>query len=108
MKSLNILFVLICFVSLVVLTRGAATSEALNAVDMTFLSEGKEIQATPKSVCNALPLQSSKPVSVSKTRNVAIVLYEGVELLDFAGPGEVFTQAQNNNGEAGFNVYTVG
>src|SRR3954468_15903078 len=31
---------------------------------------------------------------------VAIFLYNGVELLDFAGPGEVFSAA-------GFNVYTV-
>jgi len=35
-------------------------------------------------------------------RNVAIVLYPGVELLDFAGPGEVFAAA----GDA-FRVYTV-
>src|SRR6185436_19228189 len=33
-------------------------------------------------------------------KNVAIFLYEGVELLDFAGPGEVFSAS-------GFNVYTV-
>lgn len=32
--------------------------------------------------------------------NVAIFLYQGVELLDFAGPGEVFSAA-------GFKVYTV-
>ena len=35
-----------------------------------------------------------------KSYNVAIFLYEGVELLDFAGPGEVFSAS-------GFNVYTV-
>ncbi len=44
------------------------------------------------------------------TRNVAIVLYEGVELLDFAGPGEVF-QAAGGVGtyrdQRAFNVYTV-
>lgn len=40
-------------------------------------------------------------------RNVAIVLYEGVELLDFAGPGEVFAVAQTVDGQDGFNVYTV-
>jgi len=33
--------------------------------------------------------------------NVAILLYEGVELLDFAGPGEVF------GASSGFKVYTV-
>jgi putative intracellular protease/amidase/YHS domain-containing protein len=37
----------------------------------------------------------------SKPLNVAIFLYDGVELLDFAGPYEVF----GNTG--GFNVYTV-
>lgn len=50
---------------------------------------------------------SPKEPSALKTRNVAIVLYEGVELLDFAGPGEVFTHALTATGEAGFNVYTV-
>jgi transcriptional regulator GlxA family with amidase domain len=34
-------------------------------------------------------------------RNVAVFLYEGVELLDFGGPGEVFAVTD------GFNVYTV-
>src|SRR3954470_19461405 len=36
-------------------------------------------------------------------RRVAIVLYEGVELLDFSGPGEVFSAA----GNGAFEVYTV-
>lgn len=51
---------------------------------------------------------SEKPTHVpGKKRNVAIVLYEGVELLDFAGPGEVFTQSGTEAGEQAFNVYTV-
>jgi putative intracellular protease/amidase len=44
------------------------------------------------------------------TRNVAIVLYEGVELLDFAGPGEVFQAAggfASYRDQPGFKVYTV-
>jgi putative intracellular protease/amidase len=44
------------------------------------------------------------------TRNVAVVLYEGVELLDFAGPGEVFEAAGSfgeSQGKRAFNVYTV-
>jgi len=44
------------------------------------------------------------------TRNVAIVVYEGVELLDFAGPGEVFGAASGfgrDRGRSAFNVYTV-
>ena len=39
----------------------------------------------------------------AESRNVAIVLYPGVELLDFAGPGEVFSAA----GNGAFNVFTV-
>lgn len=44
------------------------------------------------------------------TRNVAVVLYEGVELLDFAGPGEVFKAAAQIgavDGVPAFRVYTV-
>ena len=44
-----------------------------------------------------------------KTRNVAIVLYDGVELLDFAGPAEVFKAASGFGGgkSPAFRVYTV-
>jgi putative intracellular protease/amidase len=51
-----------------------------------------------------------RPPRAGYTRNVAIVLYEGVELLDFAGPGEVFAAAahQGMRGtEPAFRVYTV-
>lgn len=41
-----------------------------------------------------------------KTRNVAILVYDEVELLDFAGPGEVFQQAEFA-GKKAFHVYTV-
>lgn len=38
--------------------------------------------------------------------NVAILIWDGVELLDFAGPGEVFAAA-SVAGEPAYNVYTV-
>ena len=44
------------------------------------------------------------------TKNVAIVLYNGVEVLDFAGPAEVFQAASGfgaRGEERAFNVYTV-
>ena len=44
------------------------------------------------------------------TRNVAIVVYDGVELLDFAGPAEVFAAAAGFGRvgeESAFRVYTV-
>ena len=40
-------------------------------------------------------------------RNVAIFVFQGVELLDFAGPGEVFAAARGAGGRL-FHVYTVG
>jgi transcriptional regulator GlxA family with amidase domain len=41
-------------------------------------------------------------------RNVAILVHEGVELLDFAGPGEVFSAARlPDEGGRAFNVYLV-
>lgn len=44
------------------------------------------------------------------TKKVAVVVYEGVEILDFAGPSEVFVAAgsfASNKGEQAFKVYTV-
>jgi putative intracellular protease/amidase len=40
-------------------------------------------------------------------KNVAIMVWNGVELLDFAGPGEVFAAARAAGGPA-YNVFTVG
>ena len=45
-------------------------------------------------------------VSKSKVLNVAIVRWDGVELLDFAGPGEVFAAAKSDDGRS-FQVFTV-
>lgn len=39
-------------------------------------------------------------------RNVAVLLYGGVELLDFAGPAEVFSASRSEEGRR-FRVYTV-
>lgn len=42
-----------------------------------------------------------------KPRQVAILLFDGVELLDFAGPGEVFAAARTIDGQRAFEVFTV-
>jgi transcriptional regulator GlxA family with amidase domain len=45
------------------------------------------------------------------TKNVAVLLYDGVEVLDFAGPAEVFASASGygaNGQEGAFRLYTVG
>ncbi len=52
----------------------------------------------------ALAVQDSS--AISTPRKVAIVVFPGVELLDFAGPGEVFAIARGK-GTHGFDVYTV-
>ncbi len=48
---------------------------------------------------------------IPKRRNVAIFLYEGVELLDFSGPAEVFAatsiKTKKDQWTSLFNVYTV-
>jgi len=53
---------------------------------------------------------SANAAGKGRTRNVAIVLYDGVELLDFAGPGEVFAAAGRIGATdvPAFHVYTVG
>lgn len=53
---------------------------------------------------------SDPPKRAGYTRNVAIIVYEGVEILDFGGPTEVLASASgyaNQTGEPGLNVYTV-
>lgn len=42
----------------------------------------------------------------TRTRNIAIVLYDGVEILDFAGPYEVFYAASRHEGRP-FEVFTI-
>jgi transcriptional regulator GlxA family with amidase domain len=44
--------------------------------------------------------------STKKIMNVAIFIHDGVEVLDFTGPGEVFSKAKDST-ENLFNVYTV-
>lgn len=66
---------------------------------------GALLLAASNGAASAVP-----PVEKPYTRNVAIVLYEGVEALDFAGPLEVFAAAGRfgtAGGQRAFNVYTV-
>ena len=63
--------------------------------DLTFSEPGK------CTVCGM------KLINQKLMKNVAIFLYEGVEILDFSGPGEVFAAASSYTEVGGFNVYTV-
>jgi transcriptional regulator GlxA family with amidase domain len=47
---------------------------------------------------------NSAAATMKGKRNVAILVHEGVELLDFAGPGEVFASTDHRQA---FEVYTV-
>ena len=49
----------------------------------------------------------STPTQAEKTRNVAFLIYDGVETLDLGGPLDVFTKANFITG-GGYNAYTVG
>jgi transcriptional regulator GlxA family with amidase domain len=51
------------------------------------------------------PASQEHPLA-PESRNVAIVVYPGVELLDFSGPGEVFSASMGSAGHD-FRVYTV-
>lgn len=44
---------------------------------------------------------------MSQTRNVAILIFDDVEVLDFAGPFEVFSVTGRRDGSNPFDVYTV-
>jgi transcriptional regulator GlxA family with amidase domain len=44
---------------------------------------------------------------MNKQRNVAVLLFDDVEVLDFAGPFEVFSVTGKRDGSDPFNVYTV-
>lgn len=44
---------------------------------------------------------------MTPVRNVAILIFDDVEVLDFAGPFEVFGVARLEDGSAPFNVFTV-
>lgn len=51
--------------------------------------------------------QSAKAVAPAvRTRNLAIFIFEGVQIIDYTGPFEVLGQA-HDGGKALFNVYTV-
>lgn len=56
------------------------------------------------------PLSSNSPTDAAnslRTRRVAVLLFDGVEVLDFAGPFEVFGVARLPTGQAAFDVVTV-
>jgi len=51
--------------------------------------------------CAQTPVKSSKP-----PRNLAILIFDGVQIIDYTGPYETFGHTYSNDGDA-FNIYTV-
>lgn len=100
MKNIKFLILAVCLVLAVsiVFAKGKLFND--NSPDNTDTAQETESVSTDNSTV-------STEKGDFKKRNVAIVLYEGVQLLDFAGPGEVFTDTETDKGEAAFNVYTV-
>jgi putative intracellular protease/amidase/YHS domain-containing protein len=86
---------------------GAAVDPSIFAVHdgriYTFATENcrEEFLADPARYLNGGG-GAEQPQGAATRRKVAILVYDGVELLDFAGPGEVFAAAGR------FDVFTVG
>ena len=55
---------------------------------------------------SATPPQSAPEQKKSTTRNLAIFIFEGVQIIDYTGPYEVFGHAWNDE-QPMFNIYTV-
>jgi transcriptional regulator GlxA family with amidase domain len=65
------------------------------------------LAVVPVAAGGAEPAAVAKPAV--KQRTVAVVLYDAVEILDFAGPTQVFAAAGNGvDDQEAFKVYTVG
>src|ERR1051326_5073378 len=76
---------------------------AMIGITSLLLVGGLDIQsANTREARTAAPNREAP--ALKDTRKVAILIHEGVELLDFSGPGEVFASA---NHRQAFEVYTV-
>jgi putative intracellular protease/amidase len=83
-----------------------AVAAAVLAVPATPLqTQGLEAKAAHEAKADR-EAPASAPAKSAAPRKVAIVLFPGVELLDFAGPGEVFAAAHGKGGPC-FHTFTV-
>lgn len=73
------------------------------------MSEPKKNQTQTQELQQLLQeMQAESADEGHKTRNVGIFIFDDVEVLDFAGPFEVFNVTGELNKPAPFNVFTVG
>lgn len=66
----------------------------------------KSLRADPRYAALGQRIDAAEKKSAEKRKQVAVLVHEGAELLDFAGPAEVFANA-NMGGERAFRVFTV-
>ena len=59
-------------------------------------------------VCPALSARGEDVTVSAAAKRVAVLVFSGVELLDFAGPAEIFAGARDDEQNPLFEVYTVG
>ena len=77
----------------------------LSLVSVSSLTKPGMAQATAKKE----PVQSQKkyePARAKAPRNLAILIFDGVQIIDYTGPYETFGHAYSNDGPV-FNIYTV-
>ena len=71
-----------------------------------LLFTGALLALCATSTC-AQTTKTAAPIAAKTPRNVAVLIYDGVEPLDMGGPIDVFNKAGEIT-EGGYNVYTVG
>ena len=54
----------------------------------------------------AVACAQTAPKRTKPPRNLAILIFDGVQIIDYTGPYETFGHTYSNDGEA-FNIYTV-
>lgn len=102
MKNLNPSAKRILPALLFVLAVAATVARAAFNVPLSILEDGRERLA----VARAEQEQSDAKSTKDAPRNLAIFIFEGVQIIDYTGPFEVLGQAHDDHKRL-FNVYTV-
>src|SRR5678816_3600724 len=81
-----------------------AVVAALSLINLGGTTGKGMVQATAKKE----PVQQKSETEILKKapRNLAILIFDGVQIIDYTGPYETFGHAYSNDGPA-FNIYTV-
>jgi putative intracellular protease/amidase len=93
---------------LIALLLAAAGARAALYVPLSTLEDGRERLASAREEQKQAEAKEAKEEKVEKDapRNLAIFIFDGVQIIDYTGPFEVLGQAHDANKRL-FNVYTV-